>query len=45
MVFWSQFETTHTVGSLRETFILGERVHFENALRTVRILLTPPAEA
>ena len=39
-----QFETADAIGGFRETFVLGQRVHFENPLRAVRILLTPPTE-
>ena len=44
MVLGGQLEAAHAIGGFRKAFVLGERVHLEDALRAVRVLLPPPAE-
>ena len=42
MKLGGELEAADAIGGFRETFVLGERVHFEDALRVIRILLAPP---
>ena len=44
MMAGRQLETADTIRGFREAFVLGESVHFENPLRAVRILHTPPSK-